>query len=154
MTTMPEGLDPSLADALLLLAADEGQDLNAYARRAGVSNAVMANYLTELSDRARYCEPPGLVIWQPHSLGAPNVPGVLNAEGRARREAIARGAGPSQSRRFGRGNLGELSGLNRPCLDVGLRSKAATRRADPPSSGVLLLVGGVDRLDPDPRSLS
>jgi DNA-binding MarR family transcriptional regulator len=68
MTTMPEGLDPSLADALLLLAADEGQDLNAYARRAGVSNAVMANYLTELSDRARYCEPPGLVIWQPHPL--------------------------------------------------------------------------------------
>ena len=68
MTIMQDGLDPCLADALLLLAADEGQSLNAYARVAGVSNGVMASYFMELSDRARHCKPLGLVAWRPHPL--------------------------------------------------------------------------------------
>jgi len=68
MTITPDGLDPCLADALLLLAADEGQNLNAYARMAGVSKSVMASYFVELSDRARHREPPGLVAWMPHPL--------------------------------------------------------------------------------------
>jgi hypothetical protein len=67
-TIMQEGLDPCLADALLLLATDEGQNLNAYARMAGVSNGVMASYFVELSDRARHREPLGLVAWMPHPL--------------------------------------------------------------------------------------
>jgi hypothetical protein len=66
MKNMPEELDPCLADALLLLAADESQNLNAYARMAGVSKSVMASNFMELSDRA--CEPLGLVAWIPHPL--------------------------------------------------------------------------------------
>ena len=68
MTIMPDGLDPCLADALLLLEADEGQNLNEYARMAGVSKSVMASYFMELSDRARHREPLGLVAWMPHPL--------------------------------------------------------------------------------------
>jgi hypothetical protein len=68
MTIMQDGLDPCLADALLLLATDEGQNLNAYARMAGVSNGVMASHFVELSDRARHREPLGLVAWMPHPL--------------------------------------------------------------------------------------
>jgi hypothetical protein len=68
MTIMPDGLDPCLADALLLLAADEGQNLNAYARMASVSKSVMASYFMELSDRARHRKPLGLVAWTPHPL--------------------------------------------------------------------------------------
>ena len=68
MTIMPDGLDPCLTDALLLLAADEGQNLNEYARMAGVSKSVMASYFMELSDRARHREPLGLVAWTPHPL--------------------------------------------------------------------------------------
>ena len=52
MTIVPEGFDPYLADALLLLAADEGQNLNSYARMSGASKSVMASYFMELSDRA------------------------------------------------------------------------------------------------------
>ena len=44
MTIVPEGFDPYLADALLLLAADEGQNLNSYARMSGASKSVMASY--------------------------------------------------------------------------------------------------------------
>ena len=68
MTTMQKELEPSLVDALLLLAADEGQNLNAYARMASVSKSVMASYFMELSDRARHRKPLGLVAWTPHPL--------------------------------------------------------------------------------------
>jgi hypothetical protein len=68
MTTLTEELDSSLVDALLLLASDEGQNLNEYALMAGVPKSVMASYFVELSDRARHREPPGLVAWMPHPL--------------------------------------------------------------------------------------
>jgi hypothetical protein len=97
MTIMQDGLDPCLADALLLLATDEGQNLNAYARMAGVSNGVMASYFVELSDRAppRAPRPRGV---DAASAGAPNVAGVLDAEGRARSEAVKKAKGRSHCR--------------------------------------------------------
>jgi hypothetical protein len=55
-------------DVLLLIAADEGQGIATYAKRAGVSKTVMSHWINELSDRARHRKTPGLLAWQPHPL--------------------------------------------------------------------------------------
>jgi hypothetical protein len=56
-------------DVLLLIAADEGQGIATYAKRAGVvSKTVISHWINELSDRARHRKTPELVAWQPHPL--------------------------------------------------------------------------------------
>jgi hypothetical protein len=48
-----KGVAMTYEDVLLLIAADEGQGIAAYAKRAGVvSKTVMSHWINELSDRA------------------------------------------------------------------------------------------------------
>ena len=63
-----KGVAMTYEDVLLLIAADEGQGITTYAKRAGVSKTVMSHWINELSDRARHRKTPGLVAWQPHPL--------------------------------------------------------------------------------------
>ena len=63
-----KGVAMTYEDVLLLIAADEGQGIATYAKRAGVSKTVMSHWINELSDRARHHKTPGLVAWQPHPL--------------------------------------------------------------------------------------
>jgi DNA-binding MarR family transcriptional regulator len=69
--------------AFLMVALDEGQGVNAYARAAGIHRAAMSRNLHAIGDRARNGGPGlGLVIMQPHPSDPVRSRIVLTRKGR------------------------------------------------------------------------
>jgi DNA-binding MarR family transcriptional regulator len=75
----------------LLVALDEGQGVNAYARAAGIHRAVMSRNLHAIGDRARNGGPGlGLVTMQPHPSDPVRSRIILTSKGRLVAKEIIR----------------------------------------------------------------
>ena len=70
--------------SFLLVALDEGQSVNEYARRAGVGTTVMSRHLLDIGVRNRHMEPGfGLVDYRPNPMELRKHEYFLTPKGRA-----------------------------------------------------------------------